>query len=139
MYPTLFSLPLTSRETIRWQTPMAYMRRTAKVDTQLGGQTIKAGEKVLMWCVSGNRDESVFERPDEYLIERENVRKHLSFGFGIHRCMGNRLAQLQPAILWEEILNRFERVEVIAPVERSVSNFVHDYALVPAAPHPRKQ
>ncbi len=82
-------------ETIRWQTPLAHMRRTAKVDTELGGQQIKAGDKVVMWYVSGNRDERVFERPDDFIIDRPNVRKHLSFGFGIHRCMGNRLAELQ--------------------------------------------
>ncbi|MGB1142448.1 MAG: cytochrome P450, partial [Halioglobus sp.] len=93
-------------ETIRWQTPLAHMRRTAKVDTELGGQQIRAGDKVIMWYISGNRDERYADRPDDFNIERPNVRKHLSFGFGIHRCMGNRLAELQLRVLWQEILAR---------------------------------
>jgi cytochrome P450 len=131
-------IPAMVAETIRWQTPLAHMRRTARVDTELGGKTIKAGDKVVMWYVSGNRDERVFERPDDYLIDRANVRKHLSFGFGIHRCMGNRLAELQLDILWEEILQRFERIEVAGAVERTVSNFVHGYTQLPVIVHPRK-
>jgi cytochrome P450 len=131
-------IPAMVAETIRWQTPLAHMRRTAKIDTQLGGKSIKAGDKVVMWYVSGNRDERVFEDPDNYLIERDNVRKHLSFGFGIHRCMGNRLAELQLAILWEEILKRFERIEVCGEVERTISNFVHGYTRVPVILHPHK-
>lgn len=131
-------VPSMVAETIRWQTPLAHMRRTAKVDTELGGKTIRAGDKVVMWYVSGNRDERVFDRPNEFLIDRENVRKQLSFGFGIHRCMGNRLAELQLAILWEEILKRFERIEVVGEVERTVSNFVHGYSSIPVILHPLK-
>jgi cytochrome P450 len=104
-------------ETIRWQTPLAHMRRTVLEDTELAGQQLRQGDKVVMWYVSGNRDERVFERPDEFDIHRENLRKHLSFGFGIHRCMGNRLAELQLHTLWEEILKRFERVEVVGEPE----------------------
>ena len=130
-------IPAMVAETIRWQTPLAHMRRTAKVDTQLGEQTIKAGEKVIMWYVSGNRDERAFTNPNDYDIERPDVRKHLSFGFGIHRCMGNRLAELQLHILWEEILRRFERIEVVGDVERVVSNFVKGYTSVPVILHPR--
>lgn len=124
-------IPSMVSETIRWQTPLAYMRRTAKVDTELGGKQIKAGDKVLMWYISGNRDHSVFEHPHEYNIQRENVRRHLSFGFGIHRCMGNRLAELQLLILWEEILQRFERIEVTGEVKRTPSSFVHGYTEMP--------
>jgi cytochrome P450 len=123
-------------ETVRWQTPLAHMRRTAKSDTELGGQQIKAGDKVVMWYISGNRDERVFERPHDFIIDRPNVRKHLAFGFGIHRCMGNRLAELQLKILWEEILKRFERIEVVGDVERSVSTFVHGYTALPVIVHP---
>jgi len=130
-------IPGMVAETIRWQTPLAHMRRTAKVDTELGGQQIKAGDKVVMWYVSGNRDERVFERPDDYIIDRPNVRKHLSFGFGIHRCMGNRLAELQLKILWEEILARFGRIELAGEPERSVSVFVHGYTALPVIVHPR--
>ena len=128
-------IPSMVAETIRWQTPLAHMRRTVKVDTELGGKTIRAGEKVVMWYVSGNRDERAFERPDDYIIDRPDVRKHLSFGFGIHRCMGNRLAELQLKILWEEILKRFQRVEVVGPPERVMSSFVHGYTQLPVILH----
>ncbi len=131
-------IPSMVAETVRWQTPLAHMRRTAKVDTVLGGKQIKAGDKVVMWYVSGNRDERVFERPDDFIIDRPNVRKHLAFGFGIHRCMGNRLAELQLRILWEEILKRFERIEVVGEVERSISTFVHGYTALPVVLHPLK-
>ncbi len=130
-------IPGMVAETIRWQTPLAHMRRTAKFDTELGGQQIKAGDKVIMWYISGNRDERVFERPDEFIIDRPNVRKHLSFGFGIHRCMGNRLAELQLRVLWEEILKRFDRIEVVGEPERSVSSFVHGYTSLTTVIHPR--
>ena len=132
-------LPNMISETIRWQTPLAHMKRRAVADTELGGKTIKAGDKVVMWYVSGNRDETMFENPDEYNIERENVRKHLSFGFGIHRCMGNRLAELQLQILWEELLQRFERVEVVGPEVRNESVFVRGYTALPVKLHPRNQ
>ena len=120
-------IPSMVSETIRWQTPLAHMRRTANVDVEFGGKTIKAGDKVVMWYVSGNRDESVIERADEYLIDRPRARQHISFGFGIHRCVGNRLAELQLQIIWEEILKRFPRIEVLAPPRRVYSSFVHGY------------
>ena len=82
-------------ETIRWQTPLAHMRRTALQDIEIGGKTIKKGDKVVMWYVSGNRDDEVIENPNAYIIDRERPRQHLSFGFGIHRCVGNRLAEMQ--------------------------------------------
>jgi cytochrome P450 len=129
-------IPSMVAETVRWQTPLAHMRRTAKIDTELGGQHIKAGDKVVMWYISGNRDERVFERPDSFIIDRPNVRKHLSFGFGIHRCMGNRLAELQLKVLWEEILKRFERLEVVGEPERTPSSFVHGYTSLRVIAHP---
>jgi cytochrome P450 len=124
-------------ETIRWQTPLAHMRRRANIDTELGGQKIKAGDKVVMWYVSGNRDERFMENPDDFIIDRPDVRKHLSFGFGIHRCMGNRLAEMQLRILWEEILQRFERIEMVEEPERTISSFVHGYTTMPVVLHPR--
>ena len=124
-------IPAMVSETIRWQTPLAYMRRTAVRDVELGGKTIRAGDKVAMWYVSGNRDETVIERPDEYLIERPDVRRHLAFGFGIHRCVGNRLAELQLKIIWEEILKRFPRIEVVGPPRRVPSAFVKGYEYLP--------
>lgn len=130
-------IPSMVSETIRWHTPLAYMRRTATRDTELGGKTIRKGDKVLMWYVSGNRDERFFERPHDYIIDRADVRKHLSFGFGIHRCMGNRLAEMQLAVLWQEILKRFERVEVVGEPQRVPSSFVHGFSALPVVLHPR--
>lgn len=114
-------------EIIRWQTPLSHMRRTASVDYEIGGKTIKAGDKVVMWYYSGNRDTDVFDDPNVVNIERRNVRQHLSFGFGIHRCLGMRLAELQLKILWEEILKRWSSVEIVEQPERVFSNFVNGY------------
>ena len=129
-------IPNMVAEIIRWQTPLAHMRRTAKVDTELRGRRIKAGDKVVMWYASGNRDAEIFERPDEFRIDRPNARRHLSFGFGIHRCMGNRLAELQLRILWEEILQRFHRVEATGAPKRVYSSFINGYAELPVVLHP---
>jgi len=114
-------------EIIRWQTPLAHMRRTALVDTEIAGQPIAKGDKVVMWYVSGNRDEAVIENPEAFIIDRERPRQHLSFGFGIHRCVGNRLAELQLKIVWEEILKRFRHIEVVAEPKRVRSSFVKGY------------
>jgi len=124
-------------EIIRWQTPLAFMRRTALEDCEFQGKHIRQGDKVVMWYVSGNRDESHFERADELIIDRPNARQHISFGFGIHRCMGNRLAEMQLRVLWEEIMQRFEFVEVVGEPVRVRSNFVRGYAELPVVVHPR--
>jgi cytochrome P450 len=114
-------------EMIRWQTPVAHMRRTAKADFVLGGKTIKAGEKVVMWYVSGNRDESVIDRPDAFIVDRARPRHHVSFGFGIHRCVGMRLAEMQLRIVWEEILKRFPTIEIVEEPVRLKSCFLRAY------------
>jgi cytochrome P450 len=124
-------IPKMVPEIIRWQTPLAYMRRTALVDTELHGKQIKAGDKLLMWYVSGNRDATVIDQPDKFIIDRPNARHHLSFGFGIHRCMGNRLAEMQLRIVWEEILKRFDEVKVVGEPERTYSTFVKGYTRLP--------
>jgi len=124
-------IPNMVAEIIRYQTPLAYMRRTALKDTTLGGKDIKAGDKVLMWYVSGNRDSSAIEDADKFLIDRKGARRHLSFGFGIHRCMGNRLAEMQLRILWEEIMKRFDKIEVVGEPVMVNSNFVKGYAELP--------
>jgi cytochrome P450 len=118
-------------EVIRWQTPLAHMRRTALVDTEIGGKKIGKGERVVMWYVSGNRDEEVIDRPNEFIIDRPRPRTHLSFGFGIHRCVGMRLAELQLRIVWEEILKRFERIEVVGEPKRLYSSFVRGIESLP--------
>jgi cytochrome P450 len=120
-------IPSMVSETIRWQTPLAHMRRTALEDIEFGGKLIKKGEKVVMWYVSGNRDEEVIENPNAYVIDRERPRNHMSFGYGIHRCVGNRLAELQLKIVWEEILRRFPVIEVVGEPERVPSSFVKGY------------
>jgi cytochrome P450 len=122
--------PMVS-ETIRWQTPLAHMSRVATRDVELGGKTIKAGERVVMWYISGNRDESVIENPNSFIIDRERPRQHLSFGFGIHRCVGNRVAEMQLTIIWEEILKRFPSVELVGEPTRTYSSFVHGYETMP--------
>ena len=128
-------IPNMVSEIIRWQTPLAYMRRNAAVDTELCGQRIRAGDKVAMWYVSGNRDEQAIENPNAFIIDRKNARHHLSFGFGIHRCMGNRLAEMQLRILWEEIMQRFRFVEVVGAPVRTLSSFVHGYVELPVRAH----
>ncbi len=124
-------IPAMVSETIRWQTPLAHMRRTALRDIELGGQRIREGDRVVMWYVSGNRDERVIARPDAYDISRERPRQHLSFGFGVHRCVGNRLAELQLTVIWEEILKRFPVVEVLEEPQRTHSIFVKGYETLP--------
>jgi cytochrome P450 len=130
-------IPNLVPEIIRWQTPLAYMRRTANEDTMLRDKQIKAGDRVLMWYVSGNRDETVIDRPNEFIIDRPRPRHHLSFGFGIHRCMGNRLAEMQLRIVWEEIMKRFEFVEVVGEPKRTFSSFVKGYVELPVRIHPK--
>ena len=118
-------------EIIRWQTPLAYMRRTALADTELGGKQIRKGDKLAMWYLSGNRDESAIPEPNRFIVDRERPRQHLSFGFGIHRCVGNRLAELQLKILWEELLRRFEAIEVVGEPTRVRSSFVRGFSHLP--------
>lgn len=129
-------IPNMVSEMVRWQTPVIHMRRTALVDYELGGKQIKKGDKVIMWYLSGNRDESVFEDAEKMIIDRPNARSHVAFGFGVHRCMGNRLAEMQLRILWEEIVKRFDKVEVVGEVERLPNNFIRGIKDVPVILHP---
>jgi cytochrome P450 len=122
-------------EIIRWQTPLAYMRRTATRDTELAGKKIRKSDKVVMWYVSANRDAAVFEAPNELRIDRSNARQHLSFGLGMHFCMGSRLAEMQLRVLWEEILKRFRSVELVGEPVRVRSSFVKGYSKLPVRVH----
>jgi cytochrome P450 len=115
-------------EIIRWQSPVVHMRRTALAGAELGGKQIKAGDKVVMWYVSGNRDEESIDNPNAFIIDRARPRHHLSFGFGVHRCVGNRLAEMQLIILWEEIMKRFPVIELVDEPKRIYSNFIHGIA-----------
>ncbi|MCS5570609.1 MAG: cytochrome P450 [Pseudomonadales bacterium] len=130
-------LPNAVSEVIRWQTPLAHMRRTAVRDTEVAGKAIKKGDKVVMWYYSGNRDTEVFDDPDRIDIERLNVRNQMSFGFGIHRCLGMRLGELQLQILWEEIIKRFDRIETLEEPTRVLSNFINGYTRMPVKVHSR--
>jgi cytochrome P450 len=118
-------------EVIRWQTPLAHMRRTALEDIEIGGKAIKKDDKVVMWYVSGNYDEEVIDSPNDFIIDRKRPRNHLSFGFGIHRCVGLRLAELQLKIIWEEILKRFTSIEVVGEPTRPYSSFIKGYETLP--------
>lgn len=132
-------IPGMVSEIIRWQTPLSHMRRTATRDVEFRGKQIKEGDKVVMWYISGNRDEEAIENADEFIIDRANPRHHVSFGFGIHRCMGNRLAEMQLRILWEEIMQRFENIEVVGEPERVASNFVKGYTKLQVKLTPKKE
>jgi cytochrome P450 len=129
-------IPNMVSEIIRWQTPLAHMRRTATQDAELAGKQIKKGDKVVMWYVSGNRDETVIDRANEFLIDRKNAKQHLSFGWGVHFCMGSRLAEMQLRILWEEVLKRYREVEVVGEPIRVRSNFVKGFEQLPVRLHP---
>ena len=129
-------IPNMVAEIVRWQTPVIHMRRTALADIELGGKLIKEGDKVVMWYLSGNRDESIFDEPEKLIIDRPNARAHVAFGFGVHRCMGNRLAEMQLRVLWEEIMKRFHTVEVVDDVERLSNNFIRGIKNVPVRLHP---
>jgi cytochrome P450 len=124
-------IPAMVSETIRWQTPLAHMARTATEDHEIGGKTIRKGDRVAMWYVSGNRDPDAVADPDSYIIDRERPRHHMSFGFGIHRCVGNRLAELQLTIIWEEIMKRFPTIELAGEPSRTHSIFVKGYETMP--------
>jgi cytochrome P450 len=124
-------IPSLVSEIIRYQTPVLHMRRTAKNDVELAGRSIGRGDKVVMWYISGNRDEDKIERADEFIVNRARPRQHLSFGAGIHRCVGDRLAEQQLRILWEEILLRDLRFEIMGPPQRLYSNFIRGIRSLP--------
>jgi cytochrome P450 len=124
-------IPKMVPEIIRWQSPVAHMARTALEDTELGGKQIRKNDRVCMWYISGNRDADAMDRPDEFIIDRENPRGHTAFGFGIHRCVGNRLAEMQLQVIWEEIMKRFSKVEVTGEPVGLASSFIHGIRELP--------
>jgi cytochrome P450 len=130
-------IPNMVPEIIRWQSPVAHMARTAMEDTEIKGKKIAKGDKVVMWYVSGNRDEDAIENANQFIIDRKNPRHHQSFGFGIHRCLGNRLGEMQLTIIWEEILKRFSRVEVVGEPQYLKSSFIRGIRELPVVVHAR--
>jgi cytochrome P450 len=119
------------QEVIRWQSPAAHTRRAALQDTAIGGKQIKKGDRVVMWYVSGKRDDEVIHNPDSFIIDRAHPRTDLSFGFGVHRCVSSRLAELQLRTVWEELLKRFDGIEVVGEPERIYSSFIRSYESLP--------
>ena len=128
-------MPSLVSEVIRWATPVIHMRRTARRDCELAGRQISAGDKVVMWYISGNRDESAIEAPERFIVGRPRARQHLAFGAGIHRCVGDRLAEMQLRILWEELLKRDLRIELAGPPVRLYSNFIRGIRALPVIIH----
>jgi cytochrome P450 len=124
-------IPSLVSEIIRYQSPVLHMRRTARVDAEIGGKTIRAGDKVVMWYISGNRDEKKIEHADRFVIDRAKPRQHLAFGAGVHRCVGDRLAELQLRILWEAILERGFVIDVVGEPKRLYSNFIRGFRSLP--------
>ncbi len=122
-------------EIVRWVTPISHMARTAAEDIEVRGQKIRAGDRVAMWYISGNRDESAIDRPEDFVIDRDQPGRHLSFGHGIHHCVGKRLAELQLRLAWEEILKRFRAIEVLGEPERVCSNIIHGFSSLPVRAH----
>lgn len=122
-------------EIIRWQTPISHMARTALEDYEIGGKTIKAGDRVALWYISGNKDPDAIESPEAFIIDRKKSRQHLSFGFGAHHCVGYRVAELQLKVAWEEILKRFQFIELTGEPKRICSNVIHGYAELPVILH----
>lgn len=130
-------IPQMVPEIIRWQSPVAHMCRTAMEDVEIRGQTIKKWDKVAIWYLSGNRDEDHFADANRLIIDRPNARQHLSFGYGIHRCLGNRLAEMQLTILWDEIMKRFAEVEVVGEAKYLNSSFIRGITDLPVRVHER--
>jgi cytochrome P450 len=118
-------------EIIRWQSPVAHMARTAVEDTELGGKQIKKGDRVAMWYISGNRDEEKIPNANQFMIDRPNARHHLSFGFGIHRCLGNRLGEMQLRVIWEELMKRYPKIDVVGDPKYLKSSFIHGIRELP--------
>jgi cytochrome P450 len=118
-------------EILRWQTPLAHMRRTATEDTELFGHQIRKRDKIALWYASANRDESIFPDGDRIIVDRENARRHLAFGYGIHRCVGSRVAELQLTALISEMQRRRLRVNVVGEPDRVHACFVHGYRHLP--------
>ncbi|MEX0666550.1 MAG: cytochrome P450 [Acidimicrobiia bacterium] len=124
-------LPSAIEEMLRWVTPVMHFRRTARADTELGGQAISAGDKVVMWYVSANRDDAAFEHPDRFDVGR-TPNDHVAFGAGgPHFCLGASLARLEARVMFEELVTRFPDLEPAGPPRRLRSNFIHGIKELP--------
>lgn len=118
-------------EIIRWASPLTYMARTAVVDVEVGGELIRAGDRVAMFYPSGNRDETVFDDPHQFLLDRENAYEHISFGVGSHSCMGSSLARVELNAVMTEFVSRVKRVEIVGDTHRLQSSWVRGVKRLP--------
>jgi linalool 8-monooxygenase len=127
-------LPHMAQEIVRWVSPVLHMRRTATRDAEIGGAPVRAGDKVVMWYASANRDESVFQDPDRFDVGRTATAgggKHLGFGYGEHVCLGQRLAELQLRVAYEELFARLADLKPAGPPRRLRSNFINGVKSLP--------
>jgi cytochrome P450 len=129
-------IPTAVQEIIRWQSPVTHMRRTCTEDTELNGQKLAKGDMVVMWYISANRDEGVFPNADVFDVTRENARRHVAFGYGVHRCVGARLAELQLSSLLNEIISRNVTIEMQGAPDRLASCFLHGFTKMPVVMRP---
>jgi cytochrome P450 len=125
-------------ESIRVANPVSYMRRTTKVDTQIGDQKIGPNEKISLWYGAANRDPEIFVNPDKYDIRRENAKKHLSFGYGRHLCLGKHTANMQLEVVYEKIFERFPDMTQSGDIVYTPNNFVNAIQELPVSFTPKK-
>ncbi|MEN8722864.1 MAG: cytochrome P450 [Alphaproteobacteria bacterium] len=118
-------IPQMAQEAVRMTSPVIHMRRTVTQDTELNGQKMVRGEKVIMWYGSANRDPAVFEDPDRFDVTRANATDHMAFGFGPHVCLGQRIAAMQIEEAYKQILERFPNIKWTGKQDISMNNFVH--------------
>jgi cytochrome P450 len=124
-------IPWAVEEFLRYASPVYHFRRTATKDAVINGQNIKAGQKVVTWFASGNRDEAIFENPDKFDIAR-NPNEHMTFGRGgPHMCLGNALARIELRVMFEDLIGRIDKMEITGEVDYLRSNFVHGIKRMP--------
>ncbi len=116
-------MPTAVDEMIRWVSPVRHFMRTATEDFELSGQPIAAGESVILWYPSANRDEDIFDAPDEFRVERNDA-KQLAFGFGAHVCLGQHLARMEISALFKALLSRVDSIELAGEPRYMQSTFV---------------
>ena len=131
-------LPNMVHESIRMVSPVRYMRRTTKCDTQIGDQEIGPNEKVSLWYGAANRDPEIFTNPDKFDVTRENAKKHLAFGYGRHLCLGKHTANMQLEVVYEKIFSRFPEMEQDGEMILTPNNFVNAIQDVPVKFNPEK-
>jgi cytochrome P450 len=124
-------IPWAVEEFLRFASPVYHFRRTATKDVEIHGKTVKSGEKIVTWFASGNRDNNIFERANEFDVTR-NPNEHMTFGRGgPHMCLGNALARIELRVMFEDLISRIDSMELTGPVDYLRSNFVHGIKRMP--------